>query len=148
MMSNSWSRPYCRTTWTRSGWLKTLPKVRNHSGTIAITPFSFYFSRLGKGGRQDCQEVPQGFIQLLCRKRPESCGGLCERLRRWLDGERYWHHAFSHMSYFLGLQLKYGATAMSYCPILDKKITNWEKNDKGQAFKFFTQYCATKGKKC
>ena len=72
-------------------WLTKDPPKGQKSlyGTIAITPFSFYFSRLGKGGRQDCQEVPQGFIQLLCRKRPESCRGLCERLRRWLDGERY-----------------------------------------------------------
>lgn len=46
------------------------------------------------------------------------------------------------------LMLKYGATAMAYCPILDKKIENWEKDDKPQAMKFFTAYCKTKGKKC
>ncbi|KIM40717.1 hypothetical protein M413DRAFT_28494 [Hebeloma cylindrosporum] len=46
------------------------------------------------------------------------------------------------------LMLKYGATAMAYCPILDDKIANWDKKDKPQAMKFFTQYCKTKGKKC
>ena len=49
----------------------------------------------------------------------------------------------------LGVQLKYGATAMAYCPILDEKVENWEKSgDKEHALKLFTEYCATKGKKC
>lgn len=46
------------------------------------------------------------------------------------------------------LMLKYGATAMAYCPILDKKIQNYEKNDKPQAMKFFTEYCEMHGKTC
>ena len=72
-------------------WLTTdPPKGRKLLyGTIATTPFSFYFSRLGKGDRQDCPEVPQGFIQLLYRKRPECCVAMYERLPQWLGGERY-----------------------------------------------------------
>lgn len=46
------------------------------------------------------------------------------------------------------LMLKYGATLMSYCPILDQKIQNYEENDKPQVMKFFTKYCKSKGKKC
>ena len=47
------------------------------------------------------------------------------------------------------MKLKYGATAMAYCPILDIKIENWEKSgDKKHVFELFTKYCATKGKKC
>ncbi|OBT50496.1 hypothetical protein VE04_09494 [Pseudogymnoascus sp. 24MN13] len=46
------------------------------------------------------------------------------------------------------LMLKYGATAMAYCPILDEKLANWDRDDKPQAFKFFTAYCKTKGKSC
>ena len=45
--------------------------------TIATIPFSFYISRLGKGERQDSRQVPQEFIQLLYRIRPEKNGGLC-----------------------------------------------------------------------
>jgi hypothetical protein len=47
-----------------------------------------------------------------------------------------------------GLMLKYGATAMAYCPILDKKIENFEKDVEPQAMGLFTKYCKTKGKKC
>ncbi|CAO3570159.1 unnamed protein product [Mortierella alpina] len=48
-----------------------------------------------------------------------------------------------------GLMLKYGSIAMAYCPILDKKLENFETSgDKAQAMKFFTQYCQTKGKTC
>lgn len=56
----------------------------------------------------------------------------------------------SHLSLtYFGLQLKYGATAMAYFFILDKKVENWEKNGDGErALKNFTEYCATKGKKC
>jgi hypothetical protein len=58
-------------------------------------------------------------------------------------------YACSHLSCLPWLaQLKYGSTAMAYCPILDKKIENFEKNDKPQAMKFFTAYCKTKGKVC
>lgn len=46
------------------------------------------------------------------------------------------------------LMLKYGATAMAYCPILDKKFENYEKDDKAQAMKFFREYCKTRGKTC
>ena len=50
---------------------------------------------------------------------------------------------------YLVLQLKYGATAMSYCPILNAKIKNWEKSgDTVVAANFFTKYCAAKGKIC
>lgn len=46
------------------------------------------------------------------------------------------------------LMLKYGATAMSYCPIVEEKVANWDRDDKKQAIKFFTNYCKTKGKSC
>ncbi|KIM40715.1 hypothetical protein M413DRAFT_166653 [Hebeloma cylindrosporum] len=46
------------------------------------------------------------------------------------------------------LVLKYAVKLGSYCQILDGKIANWDKDDKPQAMEFFTQYCATKGKKC
>ena len=45
-------------------------------------------------------------------------------------------------------KLKYGATAMAFCPILDKKVENFDKDDLPQVMKFFTQYCKTKGKTC
>ncbi|KIM79294.1 hypothetical protein PILCRDRAFT_823549 [Piloderma croceum F 1598] len=46
------------------------------------------------------------------------------------------------------LMLKYGATAMSFCPIFNEKVANFQKDDLPQVNRFFTQYCKTKGKTC
>ena len=57
----------------------------------------------------------------------------------------------SHLSCLLWLaQLKYARMGWErdYCPIWNKKVANWENDGKPQALEFFTQYCATKGKKC
>ncbi|KAF8155749.1 hypothetical protein B0H34DRAFT_675887 [Crassisporium funariophilum] len=46
------------------------------------------------------------------------------------------------------LMLKYGSTAMSYCPVLDKIVGEWPSKHQAKAMKFMTAYCKTKGKTC
>ena len=148
-MSNSSSRPYCRTTSARSGWLKTLPKVRN---TTSIVPYPSHSTCPGWEKEKDkilakCHKNTYNYCDEGHRKEMGDCvkgmaGKTMVSVVDWLLC------LFASVLLNLRLQLKYGSTAMSYCPIADKKLENYEKDDKSQAMKFFTQYCATKGKKC
>ncbi|KAF9467617.1 hypothetical protein BDZ94DRAFT_1248555 [Collybia nuda] len=46
------------------------------------------------------------------------------------------------------LMLKYGATLMSYCPVLDKAAEDWSTKHDPKATFWISEYCKTKGKIC